>query len=68
MNTDIALQKAKDLEVLFMEVSAKSGHNINNLFKTIAVSLPGNSEANQITGTPMPGATPQQPGLNHKIF
>ena len=66
MNTDIALQKAKDLEVLFMEVSAKSGHNINNLFKTIAVSLPGNSETNQIT--PTPGATPQQPGLNHKIF
>jgi hypothetical protein len=45
-----------------MEVSAKSGHNINNLFKTIAVSLPGNNETNALAAPPNL-ATPQQPGF-----
>lgn len=57
--TESALQKAKELEGLFMEVSAKTGHNINNLFKTISMSLPGN-ENNQngggIGNTPNPQA------------
>lgn len=59
--TDLGLQKAKEKEALFMEVSAKSGHNINNLFKTIAMSLPGN-ESSQIAGTM--GNIKQQPEGN----
>jgi len=27
---------------MFIEVSAKSGHNVNNLFQVIASVLPGN--------------------------
>lgn len=48
--TDMGLQKAKEKEALFMEVSAKSGHNINSLFKTIAMTLPGNDNS-QFAGT-----------------
>ena len=63
ITTDSAMQKAKDLEVLFMEVSAKSGHNINNLFKTIAMSLPSN-EISQIVNTVTPNSNVQQPGFS----
>ena len=34
-------KKAKELESLFVEVSAKSGINIEDLFQTITSSLPG---------------------------
>ena len=37
---------ARDNETLYMEVSAKAGDNINNLFYSIAGVLPGN-EANR---------------------
>ncbi|KAK0497064.1 ras family-domain-containing protein [Armillaria luteobubalina] len=46
-----ATAKATELDVLFMETSAKAGHNVKSLFKKIAMSLPGKekeekSEAN----------------------
>jgi len=46
-----ATAKAQSLNIMFMETSAKAGHNVKSLFKKIAMSLPGmekdgqNSEA-----------------------
>jgi len=36
-----ATAKAQSLNILFMETSAKAGHNVKSLFKKIAMSLPG---------------------------
>jgi Ras-related protein Rab-6A len=36
-----ATQKANELNIMFMETSAKAGHNVKTLFKKIAMSLPG---------------------------
>jgi len=33
--------KATELDIMFMETSAKAGHNVKGLFKKIAMSLPG---------------------------
>lgn len=38
-------QKAKSLDVLSIETSAKAGHNVKSLFKKIALALPGGPEA-----------------------
>ncbi|KAI9269897.1 CBN-rab-6.1 protein [Sporodiniella umbellata] len=40
-------KKAKELGVLFIETSAKAGHNVKPLFKKIAQALPGVSEDGQ---------------------
>jgi len=39
--------KSRELETLYMEVSAKTGYNINNLFQMIANYLPGNDIQNK---------------------
>ncbi|KAL9715335.1 GTPase Ryh1 [Leucoagaricus gongylophorus] len=36
-----ATAKAAQLNIMFMETSAKAGHNVKSLFKKIAMSLPG---------------------------
>jgi Ras-related protein Rab-6A len=36
-----ATAKATELSIMFMETSAKAGHNVKSLFKKIALSLPG---------------------------
>ncbi|KZS88342.1 GTP binding protein [Sistotremastrum niveocremeum HHB9708] len=36
-----ATTKASELNIIFMETSAKAGHNVKSLFKKIAMSLPG---------------------------
>jgi len=36
-----ATGKASELNILFMETSAKADHNVKALFKKIALSLPG---------------------------
>jgi len=36
-----ATAKAQGLSIMFMETSAKAGHNVKSLFKKIAMSLPG---------------------------
>jgi Ras-related protein Rab-6A len=36
-----ATAQATQLNIMFMETSAKAGHNVKNLFKKIAMSLPG---------------------------
>lgn len=52
----MASQKAKDLEVLYMEVSAKIGTNVSELFKTISMNLTGNEPSHLV----MPGVGSQQ--------
>lgn len=44
-------RRAKELGVLSIETSAKAGHNVKNLFKKIALALPG------ATGQPEAPAT-----------
>lgn len=41
VTSEEATAKATELDVLFMETSAKAGHNVKSLFKKIAMSLPG---------------------------
>jgi Ras-related protein Rab-6A len=53
VTTEEAEKKSKDLNILFIETSAKAGHNVKALFKKIAMALPGTDvqkpteEANQ---------------------
>jgi hypothetical protein len=42
-----ATAKAQDLSIMFMETSAKAGHNVKSLFKKIAMSLPGMEKDSQ---------------------
>jgi len=42
-----ATAKATLLNIMFMETSAKAGHNVKSLFKKIAMSLPGMEKENQ---------------------
>ena len=54
-----ATAKAQQLNIMFMETSAKAGHNVKSLFKKIAMSLPGmdkegQSDANTSAYRPSP--------------
>jgi len=42
-----ATAKATQLNIMFMETSAKAGHNVKSLFKKIAMSLPGMEKETQ---------------------
>jgi len=42
-----ATSKATSMNILFMETSAKAGHNVKSLFKKIAMSLPGMDKEGQ---------------------
>src|SRR6267142_683030 len=46
-----ATAKAQGLNILFMETSAKAGHNVKSLFKKIAMSLPGMEKDGQNADT-----------------
>ena len=39
--------KATQLNIMFMETSAKAGHNVKSLFKKIAMSLVGMEKENE---------------------
>lgn len=41
VTTEEAETKSKDLNVMFIETSAKAGHNVKTLFRKIAQVLPG---------------------------
>jgi Ras-related protein Rab-6A len=45
-----ATAKSTQLDVMFMETSAKAGHNVKSLFKKIAMSLPGMEKEGQGDG------------------
>ncbi|KAJ1731634.1 GTPase Ryh1 [Coemansia biformis] len=54
VSTEEGERKARDLNVMFMETSAKAGHNVKALFKKIALALPGtDSSTAEASGTPM---------------
>ncbi|KII89187.1 hypothetical protein PLICRDRAFT_53653 [Plicaturopsis crispa FD-325 SS-3] len=42
-----ATAKATQMNIMFMETSAKAGHNVKSLFKKIALSLPGMEKEGQ---------------------
>jgi len=42
-----ATAQATQLNIMFMETSAKAGHNVKSLFKKIAMSLPGMEKEGQ---------------------
>lgn len=42
-----ATAKSTQLNIMFMETSAKAGHNVKSLFKKIAMSLPGMEKETQ---------------------
>lgn len=41
VTTEEGEKKAKELKVMFIETSAKAGHNVKTLFRRIAQVLPG---------------------------
>ncbi|KAI0318819.1 ras-domain-containing protein [Amylostereum chailletii] len=62
-----ATAKSQQLNIMFMETSAKAGHNVKSLFKKIAMSLPGMEKEGQAADasakidvtTPAPGEVPE---------
>jgi Ras-related protein Rab-6A len=46
-----ATAQATQLNIMFMETSAKAGHNVKSLFKKIAMSLPGMEKEGQDANT-----------------
>ncbi|KAI8387960.1 ras-related protein rab-like protein-6A [Radiomyces spectabilis] len=42
-------KRSKELNVMFIETSAKAGHNVKTLFKKIAQALPGVDNAENVT-------------------
>ena len=49
MTLEEANSKAAELNIMFMETSAKAGHNVKSLFKKIAMSLVGMEKDNEAT-------------------
>ena len=52
VSTDEGERKAKELNVMFIETSAKAGYNVKQLFRRVAEALPGTA-----TSTPPGSAT-----------
>lgn len=50
VTTEEAEQKSKDLNIMFIESSAKAGHNVKTLFRKIAQALPGMGERSGAEG------------------
>jgi Ras-related protein Rab-6A len=66
VSTEEGEKKAKELNVMFIETSAKAGYNVKQLFRRVASSLPGMDQAEQKpkdTTIPLrdPPADPEQP-------
>jgi len=66
VTSEEATSKATQLNIMFMETSAKAGHNVKSLFKKIAMSLPGMEKENQTEAntkidvtTPVAGEPPE---------
>lgn len=47
MTTEEGERRAKEYKVMFIETSAKAGHNVKTLFKRIAQALPGMETAQE---------------------
>ncbi|KAI9475221.1 GTPase Ryh1 [Coemansia sp. RSA 989] len=54
VSTEEGEKKARDINAMFMETSAKAGHNVKALFKKIALALPSaDANANEANNTAM---------------
>jgi len=60
-----ATQKATQMNIMFMETSAKAGHNVKSLFKKIAMSLPGmdNNVQSDVQNAKIDVTTAQTPAV-----
>ncbi len=65
VSTEDGEARAKESEVLFTEVSAKSDYNVQNLFKTLATHLTG-SDATTFNDTRQPSASTGDNSNFHK--
>ena len=64
VTTEEAEKKAQEFNVMFIETSAKAGHNVKVLFKKIAQALPGmDKDADAANGAP--GANKSKSSLIH---
>lgn len=50
VSTEEGEKKAKELDVMFIETSAKAGYNIKSLFRRVAAALPGMDQSKQQAG------------------
>lgn len=72
VSTEMGERKAREQEVMFIETSAKSGHNVKQLFRKVAGSLPGlkDNKPQQQTRSQIiePKAVPTGPGLKEESW
>jgi Ras-related protein Rab-6A len=50
VSTEDGERKAKELNVMFIETSAKAGYNVKQLFRRVAAALPGMESADAAGG------------------
>lgn len=68
MTTEEAEKKAQEFNVMFIETSAKAGHNVKVLFKKIAQALPGmDKDADAANGGATANKSKSQKMLIHAI-
>jgi len=60
VSTQEAEAKAKSLDILFIETSAKAGFNVKQLFRKLALALPGETQAPVESG---PAEVPVNPNI-----
>lgn len=63
VSTDEGERKAKELDVAFIETSAKAGYNVKQLFRRVASNLPG-TDSTSIQGTIIPEPVETKPSFN----
>lgn len=68
MTLEEATAKSTQLNVMFMETSAKAGHNVKSLFKKIAMSLPGMEKDGQADGQNTSMSCFYIPRVIHSVF
>ena len=56
VSTEEGERKAKELNVMFIETSAKAGYNVKQLFRRVAAALPG-MEASEASSGAKPDMT-----------
>ena len=56
VSTEEGERKAKELNVMFIETSAKAGYNVKQLFRRVAAALPG-MESSESSGGAKPDMT-----------
>ena len=61
VTTEEGEKKAQEFKVMFIETSAKAGHNVKTLFKRIAQALPGMEDRGNEPNTPTSKRSPKPP-------